>query len=333
MLPSWDFPRSPVGARLLLRTGVEYGLPDEVCLAGTGLDEADLERRGQIEAGQELRIARNIMREAGDPPGLGARAGQGYTIEAVGVWGFAVLTSPTWRDALDVGARYFTLTTAFVRPEIVPVGDELRLILHDDEMPADVRDFLVERDLAAIAVLIAALVAAMPDARFETALEPARAALLSELLPGGEVVGGRPRHLIAGDREMLDTPLPQAEAQTWQTCKRQCQVLLDERAARTGTAAQVRSQLLAHPEENVSMAQVAARLHVDPRTLRRRLAAEGTSFRALRAEIHQTLAVELLGTVGLTVAQVAQRLGYADPAAFTHAFTRWTGTPPSAHRL
>lgn len=333
MLPSWDFPRSPVGARLLLDAGVEYGVPGEVCLSGTGLAEADLERHGQIEAGQELRIARNIVLEAGDRPGLGVRAGQGYTIEAVGVWGFALLTSPTWGDAIDVGVRYFKLTTAFVRPGLIAAGNEVRLVLHDDEVPTDVRDFLVERDLAAIAVLIGALVGAMPEARFETALEPERAALLSELLPGGEVVGGCARHLIVADRELLDTPLPQAEAQTWQTCKRQCQALLDERTARTGTAAQVRSQLLAHPEENVSMAQVAARLHMDPRTLRRRLAAEGTSFRALRAEIHQTLAIELLGTVGLTVAQVAQRLGYADPAAFTHAFTRWTGTPPSAYRL
>jgi len=73
-------------------------------------------------------------------------------------------------------------------------------------------------------------------------------------------------------------------------------------------------------------------MHCSTRTLRRRLADEGTSYRVLREEVSAMLALELLQTVGLSVGQVASRLGYSDPVSFTHAFTRWTGTSPSALR-
>ncbi|MGC7311866.1 helix-turn-helix domain-containing protein, partial [Mycobacteroides abscessus subsp. massiliense] len=54
-----------------------------------------------------------------------------------------------------------------------------------------------------------------------------------------------------------------------------------------------------------------------------------TSYRALLDEVRETLARELLRN-GLSVREVSDRLGYSEPAAFTHAYTRWRGMPPSA---
>jgi AraC-like DNA-binding protein len=80
-----------------------------------------------------------------------------------------------------------------------------------------------------------------------------------------------------------------------------------------------------------TLPDVAAELDMHPRTLRRRLSDEGTSFRALRNEARSTVAVDLLCNVGLTVEQVSRRPGYTDTSTFTHAFKRWHGTPPSAY--
>ena len=79
------------------------------------------------------------------------------------------------------------------------------------------------------------------------------------------------------------------------------------------------------------MAQVAADLHVDERTLRRRLAAEGTTFRRLTDDVRHARALELLGQ-GAAVAEVARELGYSETATFTRSFTRWEGFPPSRRR-
>ena len=72
--------------------------------------------------------------------------------------------------------------------------------------------------------------------------------------------------------------------------------------------------------------------HVDPRTLRRQLAAEGTTFKAITDEIREALAVELLTAGGLSLEQVASRLGYHDAAGFSRAFRRWTGATPGTYR-
>lgn len=81
-----------------------------------------------------------------------------------------------------------------------------------------------------------------------------------------------------------------------------------------------------------SMETVAEELHLDPRTVHRRLAREATSFRALAAESCETVAIELLTNTGLTVDETAHRLGYPEVAAFSRAFKRWTGKPPSHYR-
>jgi transcriptional regulator GlxA family with amidase domain len=59
----------------------------------------------------------------------------------------------------------------------------------------------------------------------------------------------------------------------------------------------------------LSAAQIADELMVDVRTLRRHLVAEGTSFQELR-------------DLGLSVTEVARRLGYAVTSVFSHAFKR-----------
>ncbi len=131
---------------------------------------------------------------------------------------------------------------------------------------------------------------------------------------------------------MLDEPLPQADPHTLAVCVAQCEQILERRQRRHGMSAMVRSELLSAPGEMPSLDAVAASLHLHPRTLRRRLAEEGTSFRALTNDVRATLATELLSQVGLTVEQVARRLGYAETAAFNHAFSRWFGLAPNEYR-
>jgi AraC-like DNA-binding protein len=130
-------------------------------------------------------------------------------------------------------------------------------------------------------------------------------------------------------RDLLDLPLPTADPHTARLFEQQCAEILDHRQVRRGTSGVVRGILLRRPAEMASMEETAAELHLDTRTLHRRLTAEGTSFRALEAEVREGLAIELLSRAGLSVGEVARRLGYSEVAAFSRAFKRWTGHPPS----
>ena len=80
------------------------------------------------------------------------------------------------------------------------------------------------------------------------------------------------------------------------------------------------------------MADVAERLGMHPRALRRRLRAEGTTFEAIRDEVRQVAARELLRLGDLGIADIAATLDYSNPSSFVHAFRRWNGTSPGRWR-
>ena len=72
---------------------------------------------------------------------------------------------------------------------------------------------------------------------------------------------------------------------------------------------------------------------MEPRTLRRRLEAQGTSYRLILAEVRRRLAIEYLRKTRMTTEEIASRLGYSEAANFRHAFARWTGKSPHDYRL
>lgn len=77
-----------------------------------------------------------------------------------------------------------------------------------------------------------------------------------------------------------------------------------------------------------SVEQVAGLMHASPRTLQRRLQAEGSSFRAQLDAVRHELATVRLREPGSSVTDVAFLLGFSDVTAFTRAFRRWTGVTP-----
>lgn len=78
--------------------------------------------------------------------------------------------------------------------------------------------------------------------------------------------------------------------------------------------------------------QLAAMMGTTPRTLVRRLAGEGTTYAELLRRVQTERATNYLRHTALPVAEIAERMGYSDPAAFTRAFRGWTGEAPGRWR-
>src|SRR5262249_44944334 len=85
-------------------------------------------------------------------------------------------------------------------------------------------------------------------------------------------------------------------------------------------------------EGEPSLERVADELHLAPRTLRRRLEARDQAFRELRDDTLRRLAESYLADPRLTLAEIAQLLGYSEQSAFSRSFSRWTGCSPGAFR-
>jgi AraC-like DNA-binding protein len=83
-------------------------------------------------------------------------------------------------------------------------------------------------------------------------------------------------------------------------------------------------------KENTQLEAVVARLGVSRRTLQRELQQRDTSHKAILDDVRRERALHLLELPGLTVSEVAYRLGFSEPSAFFRAFRRWTGKSPKA---
>lgn len=338
--PVWAVPRGTEGVRIMVEGAVAQGMTTTTCLAGTGIHPLDLaDENAQIWAHQEFAVIRNLLAELGDLPGLGAGIGAYSTIGRTGVIGFMMLAGPTVRAALERAIPYLALSPTHLRFSLEESGSGdgadglVYVVAADDEIPPDVRAFVVERDLAGLAVAFRGAQIDLQLAGIETTLGAASAALLAEAwrLEPAAVVPRSVTNRLVIPRERLDERLPQADENTARLFEQQCREVLDARLARVGVAGQVRSRLRHERGDWPSMADVAADLHIDQRTLRRRLTAEGTSFRRLVDEVRHGRALELLGQ-GAAVSEVARELGYSETATFTRSFTRWEGVSPSRLR-
>jgi AraC-like DNA-binding protein len=97
-------------------------------------------------------------------------------------------------------------------------------------------------------------------------------------------------------------------------------------------SARVRHHLQHAQPEWPDLAATAEALHMAASTLQKRLAADGTSFQALKDALRRDLAIVRLHTSAVPLVALADELGFADSAAFQRAFKHWTGSAPGAYR-
>jgi AraC-like DNA-binding protein len=77
---------------------------------------------------------------------------------------------------------------------------------------------------------------------------------------------------------------------------------------------------------------VADALGISVRTLQRRLADAGASFKALLDRSRLAAAIHLLRHTDARAVDIALDLGYSEQAHFNRAFRRWMGRPPREYR-
>ena len=83
------------------------------------------------------------------------------------------------------------------------------------------------------------------------------------------------------------------------------------------------------PQGRVTLDHIAQCMAMSRRTLQRRLKDSGTSFQQILDDTRQKVALHYLRDSQLQVTQLSDLLGYADLSAFSRAFSRWFGIPPS----
>jgi len=139
---------------------------------------------------------------------------------------------------------------------------------------------------------------------------------------------GRPHLRLVFPLAALQAPVDPANVATgtaWQNCQR---TLRQAHPNATLFVRAVQEAIMRHLPAGAPVDSAAKDLNLSRRTLQRRLADAGCSYRQLLTGIRERHAACLLADEQLSLKDIAFLLGYSEQSAFNHAYKRWTGYPP-----
>ena len=174
--------------------------------------------------------------------------------------------------------------------------------------------------------------AELDGCRVEFAFEPTMPEHIYQQYIGLPVVFGEPTNRFVGPRDAVNFPLAAAGNEVADIFVRQCSKLLIEKNRSAGCSAQVRRVLAGSKTRIATEQAMAEHLNMSGRTLRRRLAAENTTFREIQEAMRNDMAIGYLRETRLPIAEIGSLLGFDDVANFRRAFRRWNGCSPQSFR-
>ncbi len=307
-----------------------------------GVDVASLLRQSRIsprllqESSARVAIERFANLQVGAMLAMGDES-LGYSARPVpiGAWSMmchAVIGSETLGQALSRYCRFFGLFDTGSHP-VLEVDEEracLRLQRHPDLSPGyfdELSLFNIHRFASWLIQQHLPLQMVSLDFEPRTELSNYRHMFLANPMQFGQ-----DRCSLELSSALLQLPVLQNEQTLRRFLRHPVLMMLTQRFHQDSWTTQVRQivsrQMLDMPELKV----VAEHLDIHPQTLRRRLSAEGSSFKDIKNQVRRDTALHLLGKHGLSIEEIAHRSGFSESSAFIRAFKGWTGVTPYSYR-
>ncbi|MGD9601037.1 MAG: AraC family transcriptional regulator ligand-binding domain-containing protein [Gammaproteobacteria bacterium] len=306
-------------------------------LAGTGLTAADLndpDRR--ITVRQALQYIDNTFALAREPDWYMAWAGT-LADHFHGPISVALLSAPTLGDGIDTYLKYFPVRVPYLHMQGREEGAHFCAEIWPLMDLGRSTSLLVESPLIILQQYMQTVYATdFTAARLELAYPPTPHAARYPRFFRCEVVFDAPRHALMIPTTWRALRNLDYQESTWSHALAQCEAIASSRERET--LGQVRFFLcsaFAVPDRGRALPtldEVAAHLHLAPRTLIRRLRRLGTTYQAITDDFLRMRAAELLANDGIRIKEVAAALGFHNPANFGKAFKRWFGVSPGGYR-
>jgi AraC-like DNA-binding protein len=305
-------------------------------LAGVLVVEAQLHSPAtRVSANQVLQTYRNALRLSRDPQ-FAYRTGFHFHVSTYGMYGFAILSSSSFRQTMAFATEYHELATPLA--EMTFHEERERAIWTIVPEPFKQIDdllykFIVELQMAVHTSLHRDIMGpSFRPSELHFSFGRPRAAKRDAIVFDCPVFYGRPENAFLFDSSWLEGRPSLGNAVTYGEVCQLCDRLLQELQLNLGVAGRVREIVLADLTQPTGFGLIAKRLHMSERSLRRKLQEEGVSFRKLIDELRVQVAIKYVRDTDLTIEDVASALGFSDASAFRHAFRRWTGAAPHEFR-
>ncbi|WP_237881114.1 AraC family transcriptional regulator [Pseudomonas sp. PGPR40] len=282
---------------------------------------------------QVRRLWQRAMQLSGDPL-LGLKVGVALPLQSMNVVALVLMHSGSLRQALGHTVRLQQLVSNSGRFLTEPAANNgLQLVYRVTPSPVAMHPAQIDSLFAAYLRL---LYRCMQANRRPTSVE----------LPGTEshltdhyetyfecrVILGGEHSRILFDAETLDSPWQAADPTLLRILLGRAEALLTTQGRSDTLVDYVAAAIAAQGFSEANCDSVARSLDLSRRTLQRRLAERGSSFRQLLEAVRMSEALEGLADPALPLVMLAERLGYAEPSAFSHAVRSHFGKAPRALR-
>lgn len=331
--PSLDGLIHPIYARLLRMLLQQAALDGDGVLARAGLDWATLVRDDRpLPRETTARLIEAAVTASGRP-WLGLELGQQTPVSAHGVLGYAAVTARDLAGALQVLTRYGAVRNESLAWTLQPRSDGLLLQAVERVAWGGARGFFLDTVVSATLTVLESALGQRP-AGMTVDLpvpRPAWAAQYERFAPV-QFRFGQPALAFTVTAEAARLPCLGADARAHAAACRECEAALEALAGRS-VVQQVAALLAEAPAGRYpSLAEVAQSCGLGPRTLMRRLAAEGSSYQLLLDGARRSRALWLLQHTRRSVEDIAAELGYVDTSNFSRTVRRWFQASPRALR-
>ncbi len=269
-------------------------------------------------------------------PGIGFELGLMSSITTHGLVGYGFMASSTLREGIEFGRKFLPTRLPYL-------GLELDLYVDGDQAVVSVvhsvdlgvmRNHVYEFFLVGVyRLIVQSSFGLIQEANVELWCDYAKPEYYdhySERLP--KLCFGKASNQVRFPAAPLDAPLPTANALTVSQVIAQLERELAILGKTEDLLARIRAALVYRNGHYPGLEEVSEKLNMSPRTVRRKLANHGVSFRKILDDVLRREAITLLNDSTMSIEQIAERLGYSAPANFTRAFYRWTLSTPSAYR-
>nr|WP_315493808.1 AraC family transcriptional regulator [uncultured Rhodoferax sp.] len=287
--------------------------------------------QARITAWQMERISDLAMREL-DDEALGWFSRR-LPWGSYGMLARASISAPTLALAVTRWCRHHGLITDDITLTLQTSGSTASISIAENRDLGALREFClvsVLRNIHGLACWLVDSRIPLLHAQFPFAA-PAHADAY-QVLFSGPTRFGQAQAAISFDAQYLQLPLRRDERALQQMLQHALPLTVLQYRRDRLLVQRVRQLLGAQPQDTHGAEALAALLHVSPRTLHRQLKEEGATLQALKDEVRQSRATELLLRTQRPIKQVAEAAGFQNEKSFIRAFKGWTGESPAEFR-
>lgn len=320
---------APYKVANLIDTVADAGISAKTVLFRTGLTVEEVRDPNTLTSVRQYLTACDNLIAAGASLDTAFEVGSRLHLSAYGMYGYALMCSPTMREFFDFAVRYHQLATPTLRLGWRLEG-ELAIWefteIYRDVMSNDLRNFLIRQQMMQNFTHVRDVAGAdRTPLRAIFGLSDCGHAERDQKMLLCPCDYDQPVHELHYPASILDQAPELGNRLTRAMLEDTCDRLIGQAKMTNGVAGEVYQLVMMAPNQFPSMDAIAIQMGMTERTLRRRLKDEGRSYADIIDDVRKKLAMEYLTATRMSVDDVAWKIGFSDSSNLRRAVKRWTG--------